>query len=123
MPNVFPCPNLEDGENNDYSDYGGVKMEANIKELYNELRVTEQEITQKLSDKTLEEWFGKILRDELFDIKWAIDKFDCGRFGKCEISGELLPQELIKMMPTVKSLQDLQGIDSFCRKPLTSSFL
>jgi RNA polymerase-binding transcription factor DksA len=113
---------MEDGENKDYNDSGGVKMEANIQKLYKELRENEQEITKKLDDETLEEWFGKILRDELFDIKLAIDKFDCGKFGKCEISGELLPQELIKMMPTVKSLQDLQGIDSFCRKPLNSSF-
>ena len=86
--------------------------------LYVELRQTEKEIISSLRKKKMDDWLKKIVEDELTDVRSAIHKVKNGCFGRCELSGELFPQELLAMMPTIKTKEDLQTIGSYCRKSI-----
>jgi RNA polymerase-binding transcription factor DksA len=91
-------------------------------QLFLELRQTQVEILYSLKNKRKEEWLTSILEAELADIALAIEKLENGSYGQCEISGELLPNDLLKNMPTIKSARDTENLDFFYRKPIDSSF-
>ncbi|CRK80559.1 hypothetical protein [Neobacillus massiliamazoniensis] len=105
-------------------------MNAMQEKLFLELRHTQAEIENSLKKEQNPDWFIRILEDELTDIKIAIKKMSDGSFGKCEISGEIMPIDLIKNIPTLKSINDSKKLNSFYRKAinpfivhLTLSFL
>src|SRR4051812_42357806 len=81
-------------------------MNAMQEELILELRKTQEEIVSSLKNKQENEWMIPILKDELADIATAIQKLEDGNFGQCERSGEPLPENLLKIMPTIKSSKD-----------------
>lgn len=93
-------------------------MNATEEMLYAELRQTEIEIITSLQQKSQEEWLKTILIEELADIRNAIGKVKSGNFGQCEISGELFPEDLLKIMPTIKSKADYEKLDLFYRKSI-----
>jgi RNA polymerase-binding transcription factor DksA len=93
-------------------------MNALHEMLYEELRQTEQEVMQSLQKKDRNHRLKSILQEELEDIQLAIKKVKNGKYGLCELSGELLPEELLKIVPTIKSVQDFGNFKTFCRKPL-----
>ena len=97
-------------------------MDEVQEQLFLELRQTQVEILDSLKNKRKEEWLTSILEEELADINLAIEKIENGRYGQCEISGELLPDELLKIMPTLKSARDSENLDIFYRKPIDSVF-
>ena len=45
------------------------------------------------------------IEGELKDIETALQKLEKGTFGTCEISGELIPEDLLTMVPTFKSIE------------------
>ncbi|HEY2420499.1 MAG TPA: hypothetical protein VGI04_03760 [Neobacillus sp.] len=91
-------------------------------QLYLELRKTYEEIESALKNKQKQDWFTMILEEELADINVAMKKISNGSFGQCEISGELLPADLLKAIPTLKSVKDAKKLDAFCRKSINSPF-
>lgn len=93
-------------------------MNAMQEKLFLELRQTQAEIENSLRKQENPEWFIHILEDELTDVRLAIKKMSDGSFGKCEISGEIMPVNLIKNIPTLKSINDSKKLNSFYRKPL-----
>lgn len=93
-------------------------MNAFYETLYMELRQTEQEIRDALQKKTQAGWLKELLEKELTDIEKTINKFEIGNYGQCEISGELIPYDLLKVIPTLKSINEFQSIGSFYRKSL-----
>ena len=93
-------------------------MDALHEMLYDELRQTEQEVLQSLQNKDANHRLKSILEEELEDIQSAIRKVKNGNYGLCEFSGELIPEELLKSVPTLKSVHDLGNFKSFYRKPL-----
>lgn len=97
-------------------------MNAMQEQLFLELRQTQSEIENSLNNKQKQDWFINILEEELADIKVAMRKITDGNFGQCEISGELLPAELLKNIPTIKSVKDSENLEAFYRKPIYSSF-
>ncbi|MBP3038712.1 hypothetical protein J9303_04230 [Bacillaceae bacterium Marseille-Q3522] len=90
-------------------------MEAKFSELYNQLCQSKQEILNKLADSR-PSLIKPILQEELHDIEVTLAKLDKGEFGKCEISGELLPDQLLREIPTLKSYQDCASLVYFFRK-------
>jgi RNA polymerase-binding transcription factor DksA len=93
-------------------------MDALYERLYLELRQSEDEIKESLISRQNQDWLSLLLEEELKDISFTIRKMEKGKFGLCEISGELLPVERLKSVPTLKSVKDLQGMDSYFRKPI-----
>jgi RNA polymerase-binding transcription factor DksA len=93
-------------------------MNALVEGLYLELRQSEQEIKESLSSRQKKDWLSSILVAELQDITFTIRKMEKGNFGQSEISGELLPEEILKTIPTIKSMIDLRNMDLFLRKPI-----
>src|SRR4051794_21030909 len=98
-------------------------MTAMQEKLFLELRQTKVDIENSLKNKQKQDWFTIILQEELADINAAIKKFENGNFGQCEISGELLPGDLLAMIPTLKSVKDYENLDFYYKKPLSTSFL
>lgn len=86
--------------------------------LYEELRQSEKEILHSLQKKHPDNQLMLWLEEELADIRLAIKKVENGNFGLCEISGEIIPEKLLELVPTIKSLSDVSKMDSFYRKSI-----
>lgn len=97
-------------------------MNAMQEKMYLELRQTKSELEQSLKNKQKNDWLAVILAAELRDVETAINKLEQGNYGQCEISGELLPEELLHMIPTLKSLKDSENVDTFYKKPILTPF-
>jgi RNA polymerase-binding transcription factor DksA len=97
-------------------------LNATQEQLFLELRQTQAEIETSLINKHRPNWFTAILEEELADIKMALKKITDGSYGQCEISGELLPADLLKIIPTIKSIKDTDHLDMYYRKPFNSPF-
>lgn len=93
-------------------------MNATQEQLFLELRHTKEEIEYSLKNKPKQDWFTAVLEEELSDINTAIRKLENGNFGQCEISGEFLPNELLKMIPTIKSVKDSEYLLHYYKKPI-----
>lgn len=93
-------------------------MDANINDLYSELRNTRQELLERLMNGESNPLIKPILLEELSDVEKTIEKLEQGKFGMCELSGELLPNELLKEIPTLQSLEDYSRLGKFFRKAL-----
>jgi hypothetical protein len=91
-------------------------MNMNTNEIYSELRNTKQELLQRLEEHNCSPLVKPYIVGELEDIDKALDKLEAGTFGTCEISGELLPQDLLAMIPTLRSVKDCQTFRYFFRK-------
>jgi RNA polymerase-binding transcription factor DksA len=97
-------------------------MNAMQEQLFWELRKTQIEIERSLKNKHKNEWMVPLLKDELADIISAIQKLEDGNFGQCESSGEPLPEDLLRIMPTIKSSKDSDELETYYRKPIISGF-
>lgn len=86
--------------------------------LLEELRQFEQETLRSLRNKSWNDQLKSILEAELADIRSALKKMENGNFGLCELSGEFLPDRLLELMPTVKTMRDVSKLSSFFRKPI-----
>ncbi|MFE8695256.1 hypothetical protein ACFYKT_02665 [Cytobacillus sp. FJAT-53684] len=93
-------------------------MDAKVEKLYSELRNTRQELVEKLMDENSSKLIRPFILDELFDIENTLQKIETGSFGKCEVSGELLPDDILAEVPTLKSLDDCSRLDYYYRKSL-----
>jgi RNA polymerase-binding transcription factor DksA len=89
------------------------------KKLYEELRDFERELDGKLKDNLVHQKIKKYVEAELKDIQSTLHKLECGEFGKCEMSGELIPYDLLYAVPTAKSLKDFNDMKSYLKKPHT----
>lgn len=98
-------------------------MNATQEKLFLELRQTKTEIELSLKNKSDRDWLTKILEEELVDVEEAIRKLNAGNYGECEISGELLPENLLMNIPTIRSKKDSDLLEHYCKKPISSSFL
>lgn len=95
-------------------------MDAIKAKLYSELRKTKQELLERLESEKGSTAINSFIEEELDDIRVAMNKIETGEFGKCEVSGELIPEELLLMIPTLKTLDDCQGLDRYYCKPIYS---
>ncbi|WP_026581480.1 hypothetical protein [Bacillus sp. J33] len=93
-------------------------MDAKAERLYSELRNTRQEILERLMEGNSSVLIKPILLEELHDIEQTLEKIENGNFGKCEISGELLPADLLEMIPTLKTMEDCTKLGKYYRKSI-----
>lgn len=93
-------------------------MNAMQEKLFQELRQTKTEIERSLKNKQTENWFTTILEEEMADIDLALKKIEEGNFGQCELSGELLPLDLLNLIPTIRTVNDPSLLGGYCKKPI-----
>lgn len=93
-------------------------MNAMQEKLFMELRQSKKEIENTLKNKVKNDWITPILEDELADICLAIEKIKKGTYGECEFSGELIPEDWLEMLPTIRSLEDSKRLNCFFRKQI-----
>lgn len=93
-------------------------MKANHQELYSELRTTQKELMESLHYDRCSNLTRPIIEEELKDIEDTLAKMQIGSFGRCEISGEILPEDYLFMVPTIKSLDDVNEMSKFYCKPI-----
>jgi RNA polymerase-binding transcription factor DksA len=91
-------------------------MKVFEKKLYEELRDIERESKRKLEQNLVDQRIKNLVEAELRDIESTIKKMECGDFGKCEISGELIPFDLLYTVPTARSIDDFYQMKSYCKK-------
>ena len=93
-------------------------MEAKVKKLYSELRRTKEELVERLENRACSSKIQLFIKDELQDVEWAMGKISAGTYGTCEVSGELIPFEILEAIPTIKSISEIENMGEFCRKPI-----
>lgn len=93
-------------------------MEAHEQKLYSELRKIRKELQASLMQETCSDLIRPIIKDELKDIEETIERIERGKYGLCEISGELIPDNYLSMVPTIKSLDDVDEISKYFCKPI-----
>jgi hypothetical protein len=93
-------------------------MDAKVEKLYSELRNTRQELLEKLMDESSSKLIRPFILEELFDVENTIDRIEKGVYGRCEVSGEILPDEILAEVPTIKSLADCNTLENYYRKSL-----
>ncbi len=93
-------------------------MDTNIDALYSELRTTRMELIASLADKNRSPLIKPLIQAELTDIECTLKKLERGDFGICELSGEMMPMDLLRNIPTLKSVNDYTKMDGYYRKGL-----
>ncbi|CAM3697441.1 hypothetical protein [Mesobacillus zeae] len=86
--------------------------------IQEELRRTRDELAAYLHEGAEESPVLPFIRAEYDDVELAIKKLEAGNFGKCELSGELLPEGLLGMVPTARNTSDLNRMGEYLRKSL-----
>jgi RNA polymerase-binding transcription factor DksA len=71
--------------------------------IYDDLKNAYQELSNSQSQK---KEVCRYIEQEKKDILKALKKFETGEFGKCEISGEWIPFEWIKQIPTMQTMDE-----------------
>ncbi|HWJ78967.1 MAG TPA: hypothetical protein VNR61_12915 [Niallia sp.] len=92
-------------------------MNAMIEKLYTELRLTQIELATTLRIKR-DSKITKYIEDELRDVEESMRKLENGNYGMCEMSGELLPSDLLQTIPIIRTKEDIDGIYSYFRKSI-----
>ena len=92
-------------------------MDQQQNEIYSELRKTKQELIENLEGGGKSSPIIKsYIEGELKDIEAALQKLAKGTFGTCEVSGELIPEDLLTIVPTLKSIDDCKTLQYLIRK-------
>lgn len=94
-----------------------MELNSTIEKLYTELRMTQIELVTTLRVKR-DSKINKYIEDELKDVEETMQKLENGNFGMCEMSGELLPFDLLEMIPTIRTKDDINSIQSYYRKSI-----
>ncbi|UPM53124.1 TraR/DksA family transcriptional regulator [Gottfriedia acidiceleris] len=50
------------------------------------------------------------MQNDLYDIEIALQKIDHGLFGYCEVTGQAIPIEKLKVLPTGRTLEDFSFV-------------
>lgn len=95
-------------------------MNAIQEKLFLELRQTKMELEQSLMSRQNRDWLTNLLESELRDVNAAICKFEQGQYGKCERTGEWLPENLLQIIPTVKSVNDSEIVNRYYKKKIST---
>jgi DnaK suppressor protein len=53
------------------------------------------------------------MQNDLYDIELALQKIENGLYGYCEITGESIPIEKLKVLPTGRTMEDFSFVRSY----------
>jgi DnaK suppressor protein len=102
-------------------------MDDQFEQIRHELKVTKKELVDRLSkadydmEASLSNVFSSVsriyeqekstilqqrMRAELEDVNRALLKMELGLYGMCENSGELIPFDKLKVIPTARTTQE-----------------
>jgi RNA polymerase-binding transcription factor DksA len=95
-------------------------MKAPETKLISELRDIQNELMASLERSDGDETIRPFIQAELHDVNRTLEKLKNGNFGICEITGEPLPKDSLTMIPTMKSVSDLEKIKQFRCKTILS---
>lgn len=93
-------------------------MDVKTEKLYSELRITRKELMARLEVSDGNPLIRHWIEEELEDVDKSLIKIQSEDFGVCEVSGEHLPNELLRTVPTLRSKDDVAVINSFYSKPI-----
>lgn len=93
-------------------------MDDNREKIYSELRTIRKELMDRLERVEGNQLIRSLIREELKDVNNTLIKIRSKDFGVCEVSGELLPNELLSTVPTIRCKDDVTVINSFYSKPI-----
>jgi RNA polymerase-binding transcription factor DksA len=92
-------------------------MNLDVEKLYTELRMTQIELEATLRVKRSSK-INHYIEAELSDVEESMRRLENGQFGTCELSGELIPADILQLVPTIKTKKDLEHMQTFYRKSL-----
>jgi RNA polymerase-binding transcription factor DksA len=109
--------------------YGGQQMNIQLSEIKNELELIKNELLHRLQIDLVsskEENFynelsnydsqnkQKVVIDaiykDLYDVEIALKKIDDGNYGYCELTGEQLPYNKLRILPTGRTIYDFSFV-------------
>lgn len=105
-------------------------MNEHFNDIRNELELNKQELEQRLNRYTSdmdqdmsnfsianlyhsekEMVLNHHIRKELDDVNRALLKMDLGLFGICETTGQVMPPELLKVLPTARTADEVTSLN------------
>jgi RNA polymerase-binding transcription factor DksA len=93
-------------------------MEALFSKLYEELRISGEELRDRLDNQKCTVQIRQLMKEEIKDIETALNKIKKGIYGKCEMTGQTIPEEILTAMPTIQTMKDIGNLHHYFRKPL-----
>lgn len=96
----------------------GFVVNQTFNELYFDLIAMKEDLEHHLATKNLSSYVKQLTEEELLDINSTLGKLESGFYGICEETGELLPEDLLKFQPTVRSITEVKSILQFFKKPV-----
>ncbi|WP_170006984.1 TraR/DksA C4-type zinc finger protein [Bacillus fonticola] len=93
--------------------------------VYEELRKSEEELKRRLDYSLsipLDPFLKQVMEHELFDTQHAIGKLESGTYGVCEQTGMPLEDYHIATLPTARTLQCFENLQSYGRVSLHDQF-
>lgn len=94
-------------------------MVHSIDHVYEEMVSMKNDLERKLSSNDLSPSIKQWTLQELHDIEYALEKWENGTFGTCEVTGEPIPFDLLYAVPTARTVFEQDEMLKYCRKPLT----
>ncbi|MFC4320253.1 TraR/DksA C4-type zinc finger protein [Litchfieldia salsa] len=112
-------------------------MNDQYAEIKAELELTKKELIKRLSNTTNMEVSYELLfddssnekekmlihhiKEDLQDVERALGKLEYGSFGICEDTGQQIPLDKLKILPTARTIYDFSFSDLFEKRQFTSS--
>jgi DnaK suppressor protein len=102
-------------------------MSNEILGIKQELELVKNELLHRLFSETISNSYSAVghsifdesfkqqtlvddMRNDLFDIEIALQKIDSGLYGYCELTGERIPIEKLKVLPTGRTMNDFSYV-------------
>jgi len=88
---------------------------VSIHEIENELLIMKEELETCLAEKNNERNppLYLAIKEELKDVKLALNKLHTGKFGICEETSQVIPLEKLQMIPTARTINDFSITNYF----------
>jgi DnaK suppressor protein len=111
-------------------------MNDQYAEIKAELELTRKELIKRLSNTTIMEASYELLfedpsnekekmvihhvKEDLQDVERALEKLQYGSYGICEETGEHIPLDKLKILPTARTIYDFSFSDLFEKRQFSS---
>ncbi|WLR52268.1 hypothetical protein LC040_04995 [Bacillus tianshenii] len=89
--------------------------DQHVKRIEQELRQTQQELSAYLQEPGRHYNLETVhyIQQELADVNRALAKLQEGSFGMCEYSGQTIPMPLLEVLPTARTIDDVEFVQYF----------
>ncbi|RLQ95811.1 hypothetical protein [Falsibacillus albus] len=84
-------------------------MDNQKQQVYRQLKQAHLDLEAHQTSNVLVRHF---IEQEKLDVAYALEKWEKGTFGICEMSGELIPFEMIHFLPTIRTKDEWTSIQA-----------